>query len=73
MPAAGVGAPGLTLMCRGSKASPLVITAHRMRAFLLRGAALKKDRCGSSGVSSESSEQGAVGCLSLKGAIHGHL
>ena len=32
----GVGeAPGLTLTCRGSKASPLVITAHRMRAFLL--------------------------------------
>ena len=26
---------GLTLTCRASNASPLVITAHRMRAFLL--------------------------------------
>ena len=31
-------APGLTLTCRASKASPLVITAHRMRAFLLASA-----------------------------------
>ncbi len=30
--------PGLTLTCRASNASPLVITAHRMRAFLLASA-----------------------------------
>ena len=35
MAAVDVEAPGLTLACRASKASPLVITAHRMRAFLL--------------------------------------
>ena len=35
MAAADVEAPGLTLACCASKASPLVITAHRMRAFLL--------------------------------------
>ena len=34
----GVAPPGLTLTCRASKASPLVITAHRMRAFLLASA-----------------------------------
>ena len=34
----GVGAPGFTLTCRGSKASPRVITAHKMRAFLLASA-----------------------------------
>ena len=28
----GADAPGLTLTCRASNASPLVITAHRMRA-----------------------------------------
>ena len=33
--AAGAGALGLVLTCRASKASPLIITAHRMRAFLL--------------------------------------
>ena len=31
----GVAAPGFTLTCLGLNASPLVITAHRMRAFLL--------------------------------------
>ena len=34
----GADAPGLTLTCRASNASPLVITAHRMRAFLLASA-----------------------------------
>jgi uncharacterized protein len=33
-----VATPGLTLTCRGSSASPLVITAHKMRAFLLASA-----------------------------------
>ena len=33
-----VAALGLTLTCRGSKAWPLVITAHKMRAFLLASA-----------------------------------
>ena len=32
---AGVEGPGFTLTWCGLKASPLVITAHRMRAFLL--------------------------------------
>ena len=31
----GVAPPGLTLTCRALNASPLVITAHRMRAHLL--------------------------------------
>jgi hypothetical protein len=35
---AGAGAPGLVLTWRASNASPLVITAHRMRAFLLASA-----------------------------------
>ena len=35
---AGVGAPGLTLRWLASNASPPVITAHRMRAFLLASA-----------------------------------
>ena len=30
--------PGFTLTCRASKGLPLVITAHRMRAFLLASA-----------------------------------
>ncbi len=30
--------PGLTLTCLASNASPLVITAHKMRAFLLANA-----------------------------------
>ena len=34
----GVAPPGLTLTCRASNASPLVITAHRMRAHLLASA-----------------------------------
>ena len=38
MAAVGVEAPGLTLTWRASKASPLVITAHRMRAHLLASA-----------------------------------
>ena len=38
MAAVGVEAPGLTLTCRASKASPWVITAHRMRAHLLASA-----------------------------------
>ena len=36
--AGAAGAPGLTLTCRASNALPLVITAHRMRAFLLASA-----------------------------------
>jgi len=36
--AARVVAPGMTLTWRASKVSPLVITAHRMRAFLLASA-----------------------------------
>ena len=35
---ADTGAPGLALTCRASNASPLVITAHRMRAHLLASA-----------------------------------
>ena len=35
MAGVGVEGPGFTLTCRGLKASPRVITAHRMRAFLL--------------------------------------
>ena len=31
-------APGFTLTCRASKATPLVITAHKMRAFLFASA-----------------------------------
>ena len=30
--------PGFTLACRSSSASPLIITAHKMRAFLLANA-----------------------------------
>ena len=40
------GVPGLTLTWRASKASPLVITAHRMRAFLLASATAAFDRLG---------------------------
>ena len=36
--AAATGVAGLTLTWRASKASPFVITAHRMRAFLLASA-----------------------------------
>ena len=38
MAAVGVEAPGLTLTWRASKASPWVITGHRMRAHLLASA-----------------------------------